>query len=94
MKPCSLATIIIRFIALFLVVSGILSLLGPLFLSAAFAPSAGSSAALGTTSIQMNSPFAGLIGLQLAIASVSIVAGFLLYVWSRAIGKLIAHGLE
>jgi hypothetical protein len=94
MKPHSLATIFFRFIALFLIVSGISSSLGPLILSVVFAPATGSSATFGAASIQMNSPFAGMIGIQLAIAAVFIVGGILLYVWSLPLGKLIARGLE
>lgn len=89
MKPYSFATIVIRFIAIYIFIAGLFSGLGPLFLSAAF-----STATFGPTQIQMNTPFSGLIGLQLSIAAVSIVVGVLLYIWSRPLGKVIASGLD
>ena len=82
MKPSSLATIILRFIALYLFLSGLLAGLSPVFFSIALAQP--SSAA----------PFPGLASLQLAIAASSVVAAIVLWIWSRALGRLIARGLE
>lgn len=95
MKPYSFATIIIRFLALYLIIAGLLTGLVPLFFSAVFANAfSSSSATLGAMSVQMNSPFAGIVGLQFAIAAIEIVGGILLYIWSRPFGRLIASGLE
>lgn len=92
MKPYSFATIILRFIAIHLFVSGILTGLGSAFFSSVFAQPA--SATLGATQIQMNTPFTEFVGLQLAIAVICPVAGIILYIWSRSLGRMIASGLE
>lgn len=92
MKPSSFVTIILRFTAIYLFVSGILTGAGSAVLSSVFAQP--TSTTLGATLIQMNTPFSGLIGIQLGTAVISVVAGVLLYLWSHHLGRLIARGLE
>ena len=92
MKPSSFATIILRFIAIYLFVSGILTGLGSAVFSSVFQQP--SSATLGGSFIQMNTPFSGLLGIQMGIAVAFVVSGILFYIWSYYLGQLIAKGLE
>ncbi len=92
MKPSSLATIILRFIGIYLFVSGILTGIGSAVFSSVFQQP--TSATLGGSFIQMNTPFAGLVGIQLGIAVACVISGILLYIWSYYLGRFIAKGLE
>lgn len=92
MKPSSLATIILRFIVIYFLLSGLLAGLGPAFVSIAFTQP--SSTALGLAPFQSRGPFSGLASLQLILAAISIVAAIILWIWSRPLGRVIARGLE
>lgn len=91
MKPHSLATIIIRFIALYFILAGIFSTLGSKLLSLTF--SSASPFEAGPIQVQQTM-ITGVFGIQLAFGILSVIAGILLCVWSLPLGKLIARGLE
>jgi hypothetical protein len=92
MKPYSFAAIILRFIAIYLFVAGLLTSLGPLFVSTLFSNT--SSTSFSGAAAESTSFFAGLYGMQMGIGVALVGGGIFLYGWSRFLGKVFASGLE
>jgi hypothetical protein len=92
MKPASFAAIILRFLAIYLIFSALVAFGGSLLLSNPFAPTLPPE--FGAGQGKVDAMFATLSGFQFKIAAVALVSGVLLYVWSAALGRMIAAGLD
>lgn len=89
MKPSSLATILLRFVALYLIVHGAFSLVVPTILTQLVPNSA-----VTVGGVLATSAWGGILQIQLAMAALWAIVGILLYLWSHTLGRLIARGLD
>ena len=89
MKPSSLATLLIRFFAIYLLFAGVFGAIGQMLLSVA-----SSAVFSGSGGMALDNPFAGLFGFQLVVGIFCIFFAFVLYANSLPLGRFIAKGLE
>jgi hypothetical protein len=89
MKPNSLATLLIRFFAIYLLFAGVFGWLGQLLLSVAT-----STVFSGMGASAMDNPIARFFGYQLVVGIFCVFFAFVLYANSQSLGRFIAKGLE
>jgi hypothetical protein len=96
MKPESLVTIIIRLFAILVCLQSAFVAAAPSLISLVMTQPASVSAGLFQSGVSGNGMIGapGILGFSLMITAVTFVFGVLLYIWSRPLGRLIAHGLE
>lgn len=85
MKPASLATLLIRFTSIYLIIYSIFSSIVPIITASVFS---------GANQMQSFGFVSGLFRLQMVVVVGTIIVAILLYIWSGALGRLIAKGLD
>jgi hypothetical protein len=91
MKPSSLVTIILRLTAIYFVIYGTVTSFIPVLAAMIFRQNTGLATPIGG---EIPGFVSGIFGLQLAAASILIFIGIFLYIWSGALGRLVARGVE
>jgi hypothetical protein len=95
MKAPSLAALLIRFIAIYLIVTAIFWFFAPAIISSAIGASSPDMPSFkGGNAAQFTGPMAGIQKLQIAGSILSCVSGIVLLIFSRPLGLLIAYRLD